>query len=895
MILTLTWPPSSLMEAQTLQFFSTTNKTQQKEQNGVIVKMLLPNNNNNNNNSSTGNSTSTNTNTTTHSATYCDFNNDPCPTQFNGICESETKADLCGGGDCYDCDPCHQFHMDCTSCVAGGCWWCPGDAFCSSQVLEDPVWQRIEFLFKTKIMPSCVTENDWISSSHKSDTCTTGYDNGDDSSSDKNRNVFNDPLYDAMTWSYDLIHVAPVWKRNILGQGIRIRMNDNGIDNQHPEFVNHFDIAGSCNDRYRPINLTTDVHGTAVASLVAGAANNGVCAVGIAPEAILSSCVHNLQATSPGDLAATIVAKLQHMDISINAWGIQTCRPTVQINVRRQLQQRQSLSSPLPITTTSEQECIFRNDHPWSPCHICNFFMKDNDDDNDSEDLELSCQVQIIKYCALRYSYDPTACSEYLDLFVKCEYNALIPEEQAALTNGIQNGRDGKGIVYLFASGNSYGTGTDTNFDGWTNSRYTITVGAVGKDGQHASYSTPGAALFVVGPGGDIDHLTNNFVAVPGGTHCGDISVGTSFAVPFVSGVVALMLQVNPNLTWRDVQAILANTSSHDTSSSSSDKDGLETWTINAAGYYHSYKYGFGLVNAEAAVNASEIWSLLGPERQILVESGPVNVSLTDDPTNLASSFAVVNASAGRNFVTESVVVYLDLIHASRGDLRIVLTSPQGTESMLHPSKRPENSHLQEEERWKLMTVRAWGESPVGTWTLSLVDESAGIVSPCADIPFQYVWDQNDDSFDGAITTCATLESAGACAEGGVLYGLVTQLRVGNITAVNACCACGGGMPASSVNILRSWKMVVYGHIDTSTEQPATGTLSIQVEDPETSLEGMTGEDTSAVFVAESSSSSSASSLTVAAIITFLTAPWISITAGIFLLQIPAQRSSILT
>jgi hypothetical protein len=49
------------------------------------------------------------------------------------------------------------------------------------------------------------------------------------------------------------------------------------------------------------------------------------------------------------------------------------------------------------------------------------------------------------------------------------------------------------------------------------NSRYTIGVGAVGKDGLHASYSTTGAAIFIAGPGGDKESLANNIVAKPGG------------------------------------------------------------------------------------------------------------------------------------------------------------------------------------------------------------------------------------------------------------------------------------------------------------------------------------------------------------------------------------------
>lgn len=40
-------------------------------------------------------------------------------------------------------------------------------------------------------------------------------------------------------------------------------------------------------------------------------------------------------------------------------------------------------------------------------------------------------------------------------------------------------------------------------------SRFTLAVGAVGRDGKHASYSTPGSSLFISAPGGDREHLSN--------------------------------------------------------------------------------------------------------------------------------------------------------------------------------------------------------------------------------------------------------------------------------------------------------------------------------------------------------------------------------------------------
>jgi subtilisin family serine protease len=92
--------------------------------------------------------------------------------------------------------------------------------------------------------------------------------------------------------------------------------------------------------------------------------------------------------------------------------------------------------------------------------------------------------------------------------------------------------------------------------------------------------------VLVSAPGGDIESRSNWITALAFGG-CKDKGVGTSFAAPVTSGVIALILQANPNLGWRDVQAILATTSQM-----MDEED--ESWVVNGAGLHHSYKYGFG-------------------------------------------------------------------------------------------------------------------------------------------------------------------------------------------------------------------------------------------------------------------------------------------------------------
>lgn len=67
-----------------------------------------------------------------------------------------------------------------------------------------------------------------------------------------------------------------------------------------------------------------------------------------------------------------------------------------------------------------------------------------------------------------------------------------------AILNGVQNGRGGKGSVFVFASGNGAYYGDQCNFDGYTNSIYSVTVGAIDYKGQIPYYSEGCAANMVV-------------------------------------------------------------------------------------------------------------------------------------------------------------------------------------------------------------------------------------------------------------------------------------------------------------------------------------------------------------------------------------------------------------
>ena len=141
---------------------------------------------------------------------------------------------------------------------------------------------------------------------------------------------------------------------------------------------------------------------------------------------------------------------------------------------------------------------------------------------------------------------------------------------------------------------------------------------------------------------------------------------GTSSACPLGAGVVALMLEANPALSWRDVQSILARTARL------IDEDDPD-WTTNAAGYHINHKYGFGLLDAAAAVDLAAQWNTTTGEWRTLNSFQSVEQPIPD--LNQPQGAYGVNAtiSIGQDVQLRSVQVRLNASHTTGTDLEVVL------------------------------------------------------------------------------------------------------------------------------------------------------------------------------------------------------------------------------
>ena len=198
--------------------------------------------------------------------------------------------------------------------------------------------------------------------------------------------------------------------------------------------------------------------------------------------------------------------------------------------------------------------------------------------------------------------------------------------------------------------------------------------------------------------------------------NCGDAGMGTSYAAPLVSGVVAMVLEANPNLTWRDVQGVLASTATRP------HEDAEDQWTTNQAGVKHSYKYGFGLVDAAAATTAATTWTTWGAELTLMTQtvSGEALVDFDGAEHWVESEAAAFGSS---EFVIEGVAVYVTIKHPRRGDLRIELER-NGVTSLLTDDKLEFGTRY---THHKYTTLRHWGErADEGAFTLRVADRRAG-------------------------------------------------------------------------------------------------------------------------------------------------------------------------
>ena len=527
----------------------------------------------------------------------------------------------------------------------------------------------------------------------------------------------------AGTPGFDM-RVLGAWASGYTGAGVTVVVSDDGMDGTHPDLAANVDAARSydlANDRPGGAHVDDDEgHGTSVGGVIGAVADNGLGSAGIAYDATLVSLRHGQNdahslsedADDREIIAAFDRATALGADVSNNSWGP---------------------SQPLPAT----------------------------------------------------------------------------PEIQAAIERFATEGRDGLGGVVTFAAGNERAQTLSANLEADQNSPYAIPVAAVDQTGKFSVFSSPGANILVAAPGENVQTTVRQGTAQDGGDYY--LEDGTSFATPAVSGVAALILEANPDLTARDVQEILALSAYRSEAMTSylasveaaeaarttaeydkwflKAEDGelakLVTpwdWQINGATNWNgggmdvSHDYGFGMVDAAAAVLLAETWTpSSSPKWEQLEAEGNGNAAdgievTVGDDVNFTVAKASVTLDLAMPDLPEdaSEEEVLEALLAFTESLDIRLISPSGTTSYLvsgfdaeqftaiaDRQQAPENGDNDNgngnangndddangndddangdgdngddaDPPYVLTTVQSWGEDAVGVWRIEAVDSKTG-------------------------------------------------------------------------------------------------------------------------------------------------------------------------
>lgn len=310
-----------------------------------------------------------------------------------------------------------------------------------------------------------------------------------------------------------------------------------------------------------------------------------------------------------------------------------------------------------------------------------------------------------------------------------------------AVETGLSSGRGGKGTVYVWAAGNG-AVPDSSNYDGYANFYGVMSICGTQYDGTFADYSEPGSNLWVCAPTANLAHSTGKAIATTDliGSSRGQNTSGassdladkdytqffggTSASAPIVSGVAALVIKANPTLSWRDVKLILAQSARQNDPGNA--RGSANTWQTNLAGHKYNEDYGFGVVDADAAVTLASSWTNVGTFKNYSKTVGAGGVSL---PLNSEITSSTTVSGSGISKI-EFIEVRVSMNHEDWGELDIKLERDGGLTSTLAKSHDCYHSQTYAVidcavpgNTFRFGVAKHMGEAADATWRLKVTDK----------------------------------------------------------------------------------------------------------------------------------------------------------------------------
>ena len=308
------------------------------------------------------------------------------------------------------------------------------------------------------------------------------------------------------------------------------------------------------------------------------------------------------------------------------------------------------------------------------------------------------------------------------------------------------------GQIHVVAAGNarSRGPTQDAGKTITNTSAHNIVVGALGADGDFASYSSFGSVLMCctgsqrsasfgyavtttdrTGAAGYNDGSNSgDYSSADGLPNPADYTAGfngTSASAPLAAGIIALAVEANPFFDRFNLgHLIVRSCDMVDPDDNTVASDG--GWRTNGAGFPYNQNYGFGKLNAAKLVSVAQKYAAGTRGSGTTSATTPIppgsghSLNIADGTSRLVMPF---NFPAGRIGKVTDLTLHVDVTHPRRGDLEFIIRSPSGFQSRLF-SADADDTDANISSAFPLRTVAFWGEEYEGQWYLFLYDRVAG-------------------------------------------------------------------------------------------------------------------------------------------------------------------------